>query len=421
MTLTQKQDNGWNRVLCNVLDDMRQRKAFCDTIILADDGHMFTAHACILAAASPVLKTHLMSRDIHIQIDGIAKRTWEVLLQFIYCGDIMVLDAEEVEQVLRAGMLLNLTGQAELCKNLFLAETTNQTCDAVSEDMSRCQEETNTQYDTQLGHGAGGSHVNEKSDVKERSHVDENSYVDDDTLPMESTHGITEKDSFTTDGVPCETETAAFVGGSNHVQSECHEFQCKQEPLDIEYVTETTTEEMQMNMLHNSNTYTKHLQCSLCEQVFASIDLLANHRHHSHQQELPYTCQICGKMCRHLSALGVHMRTHTREQPFKCPICGRAFSDSSNLGRHKRLHTGERPYKCLVCGKTFTQVSHLRTHTRIHTREKPYACRHCGKTYTRKSAGFECPCRPWFSCEQTLNLNECDVMRTVSMSSGLAT
>jgi len=200
------------------------------------------------------------------------------------------------------------------------------------------------------------------------------------------------------------------------------EFQCKQEPLDIEYVTETTIEEMQTSMLHNMSTFTGRHPCSLCGRVFTSFDQLTDHRYHSHQQELPYACQICGKLCRNVSALSVHMRTHTREQPFKCPICGRAFSDSSNLGRHKRVHTGERPYKCHICEKTFTQVSHLRTHTRIHTRERSYACRYCGKTYARKSSIYKCPCRPWFSYnEQTPNLNACDVMRTMSVPSGLAT
>ena len=221
MTLTQKQDNGWNRALCNMLDDMRQRKAFCDTIILTDNGHVFTAHACILAAASPVLKTHLMSRDIHIQINGIAKRTWEILLQFIYCGNITIVDAVEVEQVLQAGILLNLTGLSELCKNLFLADTTNQTCGAESENMSRSQEETNSHHDTQTDLRVGGSD-DKKGDINKRRNDDKNSYVDDNAFPKESTHCITEDDSFTADGEACETEIADFVAGNNHVPSECH-------------------------------------------------------------------------------------------------------------------------------------------------------------------------------------------------------
>lgn len=209
MTLTQKQDNGWSKVLCNALDDMRQRKAFCDTIILADDGHMFTAHACILAAASPVLKTHLMSRDIHIQIDGITKRSWDVLLQFIYCGHITVLDVAEIEQVLKAGMLLNLTGLAELCKNLFLAES-NPSSDTVHGNAFNCQEET-FDYDMRLGHGVG------------RSHVDEKSHVVENTFPMEATqHGAIENESFTGIKEPSETRTVNCSGDINQGQPECH-------------------------------------------------------------------------------------------------------------------------------------------------------------------------------------------------------
>lgn len=212
------------------------------------------------------------------------------------------------------------------------------------------------------------------------------------------------------------------------------EFQCKQEPSDVEYITgaNSAMEEMQTDITQSSNNIFSNIpQCCLCGKVFTSAGLLATHRRHEHRheqtrhehpQQLPHACRICGKIFRQASALGVHVRTHTREQPFKCPICGRAFSDLSNLSRHKRVHTGERPYTCLVCGKTFSQVSHLKTHTRIHTGERPYMCPHCGKAFTRKSAAGECPCRMWLSYnDQTLNLNERDVPTTVPMPSGLAT
>ena len=196
MALAQKKDDGWSRLLCNVLDDMRKRKAFCDTIILADDGHVFTAHACILAAASPVLKTRLKSRDIHIQIDGISRRTWEILLQFMYRGDITVPDAAEIEEVLKAGLSLCLTGLAELCENLFLTDANH-----IRESVPSWQEESNIDYEIQ----SGSDRVDEKCrDVK---------------LPaMETTHEVIQTNSYT--GMRESTETFSVNNGSNPGSSE---------------------------------------------------------------------------------------------------------------------------------------------------------------------------------------------------------
>ena len=201
MALVQKKDDGWSRLLCNVLDDMRKRKAFCDTIILADDGHVFTAHACILAAASPVLKTRLKSRDIHIQIDGISRRTWEILLQFMYRGDITVPDAAEIEEVLKAGLSLCLTGLAELCENLFLS-------DASHISVPSWQEEIDIDYEIKPGQSTTESSADEKSyDVR---------------FPMESTYEAMERNSFTgmRESTATETFTTNGVDGRNQAPSE---------------------------------------------------------------------------------------------------------------------------------------------------------------------------------------------------------
>ena len=203
MALAQKKDEGWSRLLCNVLDDMRKRKAFCDTIILADDGHVFTAHACILAAASPVLKTRLKSRDIHIQIDGISRRTWEILLQFMYRGDITVPDAAEIEEVLKAGLSLCLTGLAELCENLFLSDASR-----ICESVPSWQEEIDIDYEIKPGQSTTESSVDEKSyNVR---------------LPMETTYEVMERNSFTEmrESTATETFTTSGVDGSYQAPSE---------------------------------------------------------------------------------------------------------------------------------------------------------------------------------------------------------
>ena len=199
------------------------------------------------------------------------------------------------------------------------------------------------------------------------------------------------------------------------------ELQCKQEPIDCEYEMEINST---ADVFHDPNLSGEIFHCYICGKAFASSDLLTNHKCPERTRIAQHMCQICGKVLQHASALVVHMRTHTREQPFKCPICRRAFSDLSNLGRHKRVHTGEKPYSCRQCGKAFSQVSHMKTHMRTHSGEHPYMCPRCGRTFKRKAAANDCMCAVWPALSlnnQTVELNECDVLKTVPMSSGLAT
>ena len=110
-------DETWCASLCHTLDEMRQSSGFSDVVIRADDGHVFMAHSCILAAASPVLKTQLLSSQECLDIADISRRTWEVLLSFIYTGNLEVLDTSELERVLETAMVLELAGLRTLCED----------------------------------------------------------------------------------------------------------------------------------------------------------------------------------------------------------------------------------------------------------------------------------------------------------------
>ncbi|XP_064093116.1 longitudinals lacking protein, isoforms H/M/V-like isoform X18 [Macrobrachium nipponense] len=49
-----------------------------------------------------------------------------------------------------------------------------------------------------------------------------------------------------------------------------------------------------------------------------------------------------------------------------CPTCGYVSMDVCDLRKHIRTHTGEKPYACTLCSYRSTQSSNLKTHYRKH-------------------------------------------------------
>lgn len=123
-----KKDETWCVSLCHMLNEMRQSSCFSDVVIRADNGHVFTSHTCILAAASPVLKTHLLSSPHYLDVPKICKRMWEVLLQFIYTGNLEIQDASEIPSILETGKLLQLTEVISLCEDLLMDNMQKASC-----------------------------------------------------------------------------------------------------------------------------------------------------------------------------------------------------------------------------------------------------------------------------------------------------
>ena len=113
-----RKDETWCTSLCHTLDDMR-KTTFSDVIIQAEGDDVLKAHNCILAAASPVLKTRLVLSQHYLYIPKISKRTWEILLQFIYTGNLAVSQVSEIHDVLRIAKQLEMTGLTSLCKDVL--------------------------------------------------------------------------------------------------------------------------------------------------------------------------------------------------------------------------------------------------------------------------------------------------------------
>ena len=82
-----------NLFISETLNEMRNNSLLCDTCIVGNDGQSLHAHACILAAVSPILRsllTQKSSTNIRISTDSIASDMWERVLSLIYCGDVQL-------------------------------------------------------------------------------------------------------------------------------------------------------------------------------------------------------------------------------------------------------------------------------------------------------------------------------------------
>lgn len=130
------------------------------------------------------------------------------------------------------------------------------------------------------------------------------------------------------------------------------------------------------------------------------------------QQKGPFTCDLCGKVCKHIGNLRRHQATHASEEPycstcdkyftkriglnrhnllvhsdrsackFVCDTCGKRFLKKGHLDEHLLRHEGVKGFKCVICEKAFFSKRNLQSHLRLHLDEKPYSCLICDKRFT---------------------------------------
>ncbi|XP_044267881.1 zinc finger protein 79-like isoform X14 [Tribolium madens] len=136
----------------------------------------------------------------------------------------------------------------------------------------------------------------------------------------------------------------------------------------------------------NDHKNLKPYHCDLCDKSFAYARYLSVHRALIHKANPDlHECVICKKQYQHKNSLKLHMNSHTGNVAV-CDICGKILSSKEKLKFHLRTHTGYKPFCCTYCGKCFTKKPILVEHIRIHTGEKPYVCEYCMKAFSQRSS-----------------------------------
>jgi hypothetical protein len=124
--------------------------------------------------------------------------------------------------------------------------------------------------------------------------------------------------------------------------------------------------------LHESNSYVcllrvcYHNRFKGQQKDYGNLDDLLLHGDQVHMNE--YKCDLCGLMCRDKFTLSAHRlsHSHTNEKPFLCKICGRGFRTKRHFKLHQEtLHpdpNNKMVHSCQLCLMTFRSRHQLYTH-----------------------------------------------------------
>ncbi|KAJ4448823.1 hypothetical protein ANN_00214 [Periplaneta americana] len=133
----------------------------------------------------------------------------------------------------------------------------------------------------------------------------------------------------------------------------------------------------------DGNSPAHYHKCAHCDEDFATLQLLKQHRRIIHPGQKPFKCDICVKAFTRLQYLKHHMLLHSGEKFVQCDVCGKKFTSNSDFTQHARVHSKDNAYKCDICSKNFWLKSRLEYHIVMHMQEKPYKCEICGKGFVQ--------------------------------------
>jgi len=109
------ESNAYMKRLSGSLVHLRDSGTFCDTVIVTSDRQLLT-HSIVLAAASPVFYAAFQSctadscMNYQLQLDGLDGQLMETILDCIYCGYTVPLDA--------FSSVLNTESVVQICEQL---------------------------------------------------------------------------------------------------------------------------------------------------------------------------------------------------------------------------------------------------------------------------------------------------------------
>ncbi len=128
-----------------VMKQLQGERELCDVVLLVD-GSEFEAHRIILAGVSPYLRAMftngmLESGQKKVEISGIDAKTMGLLIEFAYTGTIEV-NIENVQQLLAAASMLNITPLPNSCSNFLRGQLDSGNCIGIRRfaDLYSCSE-----------------------------------------------------------------------------------------------------------------------------------------------------------------------------------------------------------------------------------------------------------------------------------------
>lgn len=418
----------WPAMLCHGIDELRQEQILCDTTVVCADGKLLAAHACVLAAASPMLKLQLKRTGpgcFVINLDHIPGTVCFVLLQFIYSGKLnsqymsaMAGDIMKASHMLQMLELMKLCetfqrkASAELAAQQSVQPVQQEHCKERPQEgaaISQMAAPSLPPVETQVQDEAKDVPVkppdNVSAVIDRLMQFDENQTNGQGfngenarNIPVFPSASLVEEENATT----AVTQAAAYMP-SDPVSS-AHQQEFPQNTAITTADTGSSKDAAKMAQ-QNATAAVGDGNREMWRPVYqpdgsflglepydrpedGSTDQQQNTSGSGEEADgsKPYRCEVCGKLFTRSRSLAEHQLIHTGERPFKCSMCDKTFTCSRYLMCHERRHTAARPFPCGQCSKSFADSAALACHERTHSGEKPFMCSICGTDFSSSSA-----------------------------------
>ena len=347
----------------------QQKGLFCDTTMVADDGTSFRAHTCVLAAASPVLRSALASpkssgEERRVDMD-VPHGMMPKIIKLLYTRELPSKGFNKQFKEVCKVLALKLPGVVDSNEND--EDNSSSVLDNSILNSNTIRHAEDADKDSKPKQGT----VPVDKIIRRKEFIENG--VDDDNIPdCDSTSDFTDNDDDLTstniqpdEDTQCTEAFSDLVSGSSArvIHKDKMQFE-KPTDRDISHkksnkMTQIAPleEDASMSLIkcRNKNETSEKSSCDktkITKYISSTVDTFQ------------FKCEFCPSLFCSNNILLDHIKTHDMNKPFLCTICNGKFESNKYLKQHMNLHSGEGPYKCEICIKTFAWESALRKHER---------------------------------------------------------
>lgn len=395
----------WACGMLEMLQHFRVSGDLCNVTLYSSDGLCYRAHCCVLAAASPSIKSLLAQQATDscvLQLEMISGDIIDSVLQFVYTGHTYVALAT-LSDMISACDQLGISQLKNICTSL-VNETVEKKVLQVDEHQYMTSEESHdvchvtgeeTDVTYVLVNGRPENVVAvemAECDAEEARRVNDIIKQEQDVInAIEFVTKDPPPDGAVYEEMPrVDTSEVLYqevlVQGTDDSTVVLNQEACDA-PEDAAATlhllggdNKTGAAGIYANFATRGRASQKRLACPLCDKTFLKSACLLEHVR-AHGNKMLYVCDVCHKTFSWKHSLQLHNRTHSGVRPYECKTCGKQFSHSSNFVAHKRTHSQEKTFQCSKCGVKFRGQSAMIRHRQKHDGIKKHECQYCGKRF----------------------------------------
>ena len=292
--------NNFSQTTISTFKDLGTSKDFSDVTLACGDGQQVESHKVVLSASSPVFRSILINTSHthpYIYMKGMDKEELDLLIQFMYFGEVMV-QKDHLEKFLECATELKIAGLA-----------TNNEKNGGNRGIS----ETNRE----------GGLVKFEQNPEIQDSVCQECQKTFSTPANLKSHNTSMHERVEHSCPICKFKSN-FSGNLKKHMRQIH-------TEDSNY---SDFEETSLKEEESTNS------CDQCGIENKSGKALMKHRQEEHPGKM-FSCNVCGKELSTNSNLKSHKKSIHQLIRFPCEICTKEFANASNLVAHIKKHTKE--------------------------------------------------------------------------------